>query len=857
MAVLVDDDRVERHQVHAALECRLLRDQRNQKAENEDEGEAVQRTPFKSRWHLDDTSDRMFRAAIRSLLRQPSFTLAAAGTLAVGIAATTTLFTTVNAALLRPLPYVHPAELYAAKTYFPDGRFTIGLVGSEELAAVAEQKDVVSGVACTVRLDGTLATDSEPRQIVAYAVSDHFFDLFGVPVEIGRAITADDDVRGAPSVVVLSHALWQNAFGGRPDIVGQSITLSSHPARVVGVAPAGFDVPTGTDLWTNTWFPFTIGHTYDGYVRARPGVPLAQLQTRMNQTFIPLAKKYPDQENGRAYAVRPLLDATVGSLGPILLILFGATALLLVLASVNVTNLMLARTTTRVREIAVRSALGASRGRIIGQLLTESVLVATAGAVAGSMLAYLAIQLLLRFGAGRLPRLGSLSMDFSVIAFVAFVAGLTGVLIGIVPAMRMADTDIASLMSESGRSVRGSRKTRRLLGVFVVAEIAVAVAIVAGAGRLVRSYRNLESLNPGFNPRGLLVLDVVLPPPQPPFQDRRNTWWDRTEAALQAAGATKAALTSSLPLEPHEWDATAFVDMVAHPDIPVDRRPNARMRMVTPDFFTTMGIPLIEGRPITREDGARTQPVGVVNESFAKRNLGGASPIGEQIKSLKRHIENGKVVDDYVRIVGVVGDVKYAALSGPVEPVLYVPATQFIPARASIVVTTADGAPERHTAEFVAALRGVDPLLAIEAKPVPAVVAASLERERLGMWLMLGFGVAALLLATVGMFGVIAYVVSQRTGEMAVRQALGATRGQILAKVLREGAGVALIGVVVGVVIAWWTGRLVAGYVFDVSARDPLVLGASAAIVGLLAVAATLLPARRAAVLELARALRE
>ena len=799
----------------------------------------------------------MIRAAVRSLLRQPSFTLAAAGTLAVGIAATTTLFTTVNAALLRPLPYAHPAELYAARTYFPDGRFTMGLVGTEELAAVAEQTDVVSGVACTIRLNGTIDTDNEPRQVVAYAVTDHFFDLFGVPVHAGRAINAQDDVRGAPSVVVLSHGLWQNAFGGRSDIVGQSITMSGHPARIVGIAPPGFDVPTGTDLWTNAYFPFSVGHALEGFVRARPGVPVERLRSRMNQTFVELARKYPDQEAGRAYAVRPLLDATVGRLGPILLILFGATALLLVLAAVNVTNLMLARTTSRVREIAVRAALGASRRRIIAQLLSESVLVAIGGAVGGAALAYVAIHVLLRFGAGRLPRLGSLSMDFTTVAFVAFVAGLTGVLIGIVPALRMADTDISRLMNESGRSIRGSRKTRRLLGAFVIAEIAVAVAIVAGAARLVRSYENLEGLDPGFTPNGLLVLDVALPPPQRPFQERRNAWWERTEAALREAGAIDVAATSSFPLEPHEWDSTVFADMVAHPDVPPDRRPNARLRLVTPDFFQAMGIRLLEGRPITPEDGMHTQPVGVVNEAFAKRNLGGASPIGEQIKSLHGHVEAGKFVDDYVQVVGVVRDVKYEALSGDTEPVLYVPFTQFVTERASIVLTTADGAPERRTQAFIAALRRVEPRLAIEAKPVPTVVAASLDRERLGMWLMLGFGVAALLLAAVGVFGVIAYVVSQSGSEMAVRQALGATRAQILAKVLREGAGATLAGLAIGVVVAWWTGRLIGGYVFGVSARDPLVLGASTAIVGLLAVAATLLPAWRAAMLHPARALRE
>ncbi len=799
----------------------------------------------------------MVRAAIRSLLRQPSFTLAAAGTLAVGIAATTTLFTTVNAALLRPLPYARPADLYAARTYFPDGRFTMGLVGTEELAAVAAQTDVVSAVAWTLRVNGTLTTDAEPRQIVAYAVSDHFFDLFGVPVQRGRAINADDDVRGAPSVVVLSDALWHTAFGGRPDIVGQSISLSGRPARVVGIAPKGFDMPTGTDLWTSGWFAFSVGHTYEGYVRARPGVALAQLQTRMNQTFIPLAKKYPEQETGRAYAVRPLLAATVGSLGPILLILFGATALLLVLAAVNVSNLMLARTTSRVREVAVRAALGASRSRIIAQLLSESVLVAIVGAAIGSVFAYASVQLLLRFGAGRLPRLGSISLDFTVVAFVTLMAGLTGVLVGVVPAIRMADTDIASLMNQSGRSVRGSRQTRRLLAAFVIAEIAVAVAIVAGAGRLVRSYQNLERLDPGFTPARLLVLDASLPVPQAPVQERRQAWWDQSEAALRAAGATAVAATSSLPLAPHEWDSTVFVDMVAHADVPVDRRPNARLRLVTPDFFQTMGIRVLEGRTITRDDGVHTQPVGVVNEAFARRNLGGASPIGEQIKGLHGHRDGNRFIDDYVRVVGVVADVKYAALSGPIEPVLYVPFAQFVPARASIVVTTADGAPERHAAEFISALRRVDPRLGIDAKAVPAVVAASLDRERLGMWLMLGFGVAALLLAAVGMFGVIAYVVSQRTGEMAVRQALGATRGQILAKVLREGVAVAAVGLAIGVVVAWWTGRLVAGYVFEVSARDPFVLGASAAIVGLLAVAATVLPARRAATLDLARALRD
>jgi putative ABC transport system permease protein len=798
----------------------------------------------------------MIHAAVRSLVRQPSFTLAAAGTLAIGIAATTTLFTTVNAALLRPLPYARPGELYSLRTYFRDGRFTMGMVANEELAAVDALPDVVSGTAFALRVDGAIETDLTPRQVVIYSVSQHFFDLFGVPVQSGRSIGVDDTVQGAPQVAVLSHALWRSAFGSRPDMVGRIITLSDRPVRVIGIAPAAFDIPTGTDVWTNLTAGLSIGHTFDAWVRARPGTPLPLLISKMNATFIPLTQKYPDWELDRLYTVQPLLEATVGSLGPILVILFGATALLLLLAAVNVTNLMLARTTGRAREVAVRAALGASRGRIIAQLLIESVLVAVCGSVVGSALAWWAIRILLRYGAARLPRLGSLSMDFTVIAFVAAVAGLTGVLVGIGPALRMADTDIGALMNETGRSVRGSRKTRRLLSAFAVAEIAVAVAIVAGAGRLVRSYQNLESMDPGFNPRGLLAFDLTLPRPQPPFAERRNAWWDLTEAALRAAGATRVAATSSLPLEPHEWDVTQLLDMVGHADLPPDRKPNARIRRVTPEFFNQMGIAVLQGRAFTRNDGMTAQAVAVVNEAFAKRNFGGASAIGEQFTGMRGHRDNGKFIDDPVPIVGVVRDVKYSTLSGRAEPVLYFPFAQSPPARVSIVVATADGIPERHLADFEAALRRVEPRLAIDAAPLPAVVAASLDRERLGMWLMLGFGAAALLLAAVGIFGVIAYVVSQRIGEMAVRQALGATRGQIVATVMRDGARVAAAGVAIGTGLAWWTGRLVAGYVFDVSARDPLVLGLSAAIVAVLTVLAMLVPARRAAALPLASALR-
>ena len=444
----------------------------------------------------------LFAAAARSLFRQPPFALAAVGTLALGIAAPTALFSTVNAVLLKPLPYPRPQDIYTVRTFFPSGRFTIGLVASEEMSALARITDAIAVTAATRRGDGAIVADGGARQVVSYAVSERFFELFGAPLALGRGIAREDAVQGAPPVVVLSHALWTAAYGGRPEVVGTSIDFGDRPARVIGVARADFNVPPSTAVWYNAWMPVSIGHTYEGYVRLKPGVTAASIKGPLDQAMEALGRKYPDQNTGRAYALRPLLDATVGDLRAILLILFGATALLLVLAAANVTNLVLVRSTGRAREIAVRAALGAGRGRIVRLLVEESLLVAACGGVAGIVAAYAAVRLLMRFGGSRLPRLDSLAFDATVVAFVAALVVVTGLVVGIVPALRMTDHDIASLLNETGRSVRGSRKTRRLLGLFVVAEIVVAVALVAGAARLVRSYQQLERIDPGFDRAG-------------------------------------------------------------------------------------------------------------------------------------------------------------------------------------------------------------------------------------------------------------------------------------------------------------------------------------------------------------------
>lgn len=797
----------------------------------------------------------MLTVATRSLLRQPSFALAAVGTLALGIAAPTALFSTVNAVLLKPLPYPRAEDIYTVRTFFPSGRFTIGLVASEEMSALAGFADVIVATAATQRIDAAIVTDVGARQVIAYGVSDGFFDLLGLPMAIGRGMSQGDGAREAPPVVVLSHALWTSAYGRRPEVLGTTIDLGNRSARVVGVARADFDVPAGTDVWFNTWIPENIGHLYEGYVRLKPGVAASSLQARLDQTMQTLGQKYPDQNDGRAFELRSLLDTTVGDLRPILLILFGATALLLVLAAANVTNLVLVRSTSRVREMAVRAALGAGRGRIMRMLVTESLILAAAGGVAGIAAAYAVVQSLMKFGGSRLPRLDTLSFDWTTIGFVVVLVIVTGLVAGIVPALRMADGDIASLMNDAGRSVRGSRKTRRLLALFVVAELAVAVALVAGAARLVTSYHHLEGIDPGFDPRGRLVLDVLLPNTYL-TQPRRNAWWEATEDRLRSAGAVRVASASSLPLQP-ERDTTTFIDLVSRPDIPPDQRPNGRRRLVSADFFNTMGIRVLSGRAFTEADGPTGMAVGIVNEAFVRRSLADADPLGERMKGLKAHVVDGRVVEEEVVIVGVVADVRYASLTTAAEPIVYLPKSQHLSRRELIVVTTADGRPHEHIAEFRAALNAVDARMPVEVGTMSTFVAASLDRQRLGMWLMSGFGIAALLLAMVGIFGVIAYVVAQRTGEMAVRQALGATRSQVVWIVVKDAGRAAALGLTGGLLMAWWMGRLMGRYVYEVRPGDPAILAGSAAVVALVAILATLAPASRAAASELSRALRE
>ncbi|MEX2270343.1 MAG: ADOP family duplicated permease [Vicinamibacterales bacterium] len=799
------------------------------------------------------------RVALRSLWRQPSFLATAVGALALGIAAPTALFAVVHAALLRPLPYPNASDIYTVRTTMTDGRFTIGLVASEELASLRRATDVVTHAALVLRFDDSLGGDDagNARQIVGHAVSEGFFDLFGVPMAMGRAFTPDDHAATTVRSVVLSGRAWRTLFSADPQIVGKTIRLAtSGPAVVVGVAPDSFDAPHGTDLWAAGRWQENIGHVFDAYVWLKPGAAPAAVQASLGPMWDALGQKYPDMAKNRIFVFRPLLSSIVGDLGPIALIAFAATALLLLLAIANVANLLLARGAARARELAVRVAVGASRWHLVRQLLAESMVIAVAAAAIGIPLAYAAVRAIVVIGGDALPRADGLRFDPMVALFAASVMMLAGIAVGLLPALTTADVRLMSVANEGGRGGTGGIRTRRLLAALVVCEITLAIALVAGAGRLLLSARNLLDVDPGFSAEGRLVVDVLLPRfPYMTDPARAEAWSSEVTRRLRELGATQVGMATSLPLR-REWDSTSFTDIIGRPVAP-EFRPNGRVRTVNHELFETLDIQIRRGRGFTAADRSDTEPVVIVNEAWVAKFLpAGTDPLRERLAGLSFRRVGNRFEARTSAIIGVAADVRYSSLDRAAEPVVYVVERPQPPLRRSYVVTSADGRPEELIPQIRSALGQLDPRVPLQFETMDDVVTKSLVWSRLGVLLMGTFGAVSLLLAGTGVFGVLAFVGAQRHGEMAVRLSLGATRAGVFGLMLAQGVRVALAGAVLGTLLAWWMGRLMSGYVYQVSAADSMVLGGSALVVTLVALAATLAPARRAATVDPSRALR-
>jgi putative ABC transport system permease protein len=783
--------------------------------------------------------------AWRRLRQQPSFAAAAIVTLALGIAAPTAVFAVVNALLLRPLPYPDASNIYTVRTTMTDGRFTIGLVASEEMSALRRTTDAVVQSALIFRRDDTVVTEAGARQVTSFAVSKGFFELFAVPMAAGRGFS-DEDFDATPlSRVILSQRAWRSIFGANSSVVGSTIRFANSNALVVGVAPEAFAIPRDADLWFAEHVRESIGHMFDAFVRFRPGATPATIAAQLPPMWDELAKKYPDQAKNRIFVMRPLLDTILGDVKAIMLIAFGATGLLLLLAIVNVANLLLARGTTRARETAVRTALGAARWDTVRPLITESILLAAIATALALPIAALALRTIVLMGGPALPRVDGLRLDPFVFGFVAVVMIVAATVIGLVPAFSSGRISWSEVMKEGGRGGLQGRTAKRTLGAMLVVEVTLVVALVACCGRLLLSMQNMLAIDPGFTSEGRLAIDVLLP--ETYFEPGRlAAWSSEAERRLRALGATQVATASSLPLR-HEWDSTAFVDITNRPTDPASR-PNGRVRVISPGFFEIFRIPIVAGRSFNADDRAGGNPVVIVNRAWARKFIPDLDPLRERVSPGRfgRRVD-GRYVPLDAAIVGVVGDVPYADVTKAAEPTVYVVDAQVPTTRRSLVITTADGRPERLATQIRTELSRIDPEVPIDLAPLAPLVSTSLVWPKLGALLVTIFTVAGLVLAASGVFGVIAFIAAQRSPEMAVRLALGATPARVFGLIVRYTGALALPGIVLGLVLAGWTGSLMQKYVYQVSPGNWIVLAASAVVVLGVCLLATVPSARRAA----------
>jgi putative ABC transport system permease protein len=809
-----------------------------------------------SSW-LESTAQDL-RYAVRSLIGSPSFTAVAVLTLALGLAAATAIFSTVNATLLRPLPYTQSHELIDVRTRLVDGRVTTGLVSTAELGALRKLPLVVQAGGYMAPFEASLVrSDGTPATVVLSGTIDGFFDVLGLAMTAGRTFTPDELVsagRDAPFVLVISHAAWVRLFGSDPAIIGKAVRFSELPVTttIVGIANPLVDLPRNVDFWFNARSrPTDIAHNFNVVARLRPGATIDQLRADSNAAMKELAKTTPSAD-GREWVMNRLVTSLVGDLGPVLLLALGATGLLLALACVNVTNLLLARGVARTREMALRTALGAGQGRIIRQLLTEAMVLASVGGVLGFALAFLAVRLLLALGGASLPRLGAVPIDATVLVFGVGVLTVSGLIMGILPAWRLSRADVRTLLNESTRSTSSGVATSRVMSGLIVAEVALAIALVAGAGWLVQSFARLRSVDPGFVADGRLVLDVratrSFTEPKAAFA-YADDMFGRIRAAVPEA---RIGASGTVPMR-GDVSAGQSIELQGEVVDPNKMR-GAQLRFVTPGYFDALGVKLIAGRKFTDDDRQTTERVALVNRAFVRQFYPDRDPLTGAFYHGYPQVDRKNTI----RIVGVIDDVRFKSLAEADVSTYYLPVTQggFPLLRAAIVIAQPDRTAEALIDPLRDALSRFDPQLVTKFTTLDAIVSKTTQRQEIGMTMMLVFGAMALVLAGIGIYGVIAYAVEQRRTELATRIALGAPSGHVFRMLLTTGQRLALIGVVIGLAAAYAGGRVVASYFYAMRAADPFVLIGAGAIVAAVTMAATMIPAFRASRVDPVRALR-
>jgi len=803
------------------------------------------------------------RVTLRAFRRSPGFPLTAIATLALGVGATTAIFTALSAVLLKPLPYPNPEDLYSLRTALTDGRVTTGLLSGGEIYRLNDPSLSIERAAGFQPADLTLlAADGTPSHVTAYGVSEGFFELFGLPMTMG-GFSHDDFTPiqppppnappqpGPVPTVVISTRLWKRLYNSDPAVIGKPIRFAEVNTTIAGVAPRDFDIPHNADIWFAQRTPSNdVNHGQEAFVRLRHGKTIDRAKGEMVTVMNGLARDFPASDRNRVYVTKPLVDSIVGDLGPILVIVMSATGLLLLLACVNVANLLLARGAARAREMAVRAALGAGWARLVRQLLTESVVLAAAGTIVGVAVGALGLRALLAIGAAKLPRLDAVPFDGRVLLFSLVMLVVTGAIIGLAPAVRLLRSDMKTLMNDSSRSASAGRGTTRWLMAMTVAEVALAIMLLTGAGWLVRGFAALRRTDAGFVASNRLLFDVSFIGARYPNPETvRQAQLDLIAAVKNVRGVSDAGLISAYPLR-GTLEGSLLAQFHGEP-FDAANPPGTRQRVASPGLFAAMGMPIIKGRDFGAGDLPNTVPVAIVNRVFVERYLKGRDPIGVQFSA-------GYPAPDprfEVTIVGVTGDVRQKSLADPAEPAFYSPMSQIPLRRATAVVSLSQANVAAVEQAIRAEVRRLDPSMALDFELASDVVDGTLRRQELGMTLMLVFGGIAIVLAAVGIYGVVSYAGSLRREEMATRLALGASPRSVFALVMRQGATLGLVGAGIGLLLAYLSGQLISNRVYAIRASDPLILAVATLLIGAITCLATTIPAARAARLNPAKAL--
>jgi putative ABC transport system permease protein len=788
------------------------------------------------------------RYALRVMSKNPGFTLIAIITLALGIGANTAIFTVVNAVLLRPLAFHDPSRLVIAaeKSQYP----TIS-TSYENYVDWRDQSHSFESLEATRGATITLTGSGEAERLNARYATAGLFPLLGVDAIAGRTFRADEDRAGGAPVVLLSYGLWQRRFGGASDTVSRSIVLDSQPYTVVGVLPKGFELLQPADVflpftpWAKTlpddrnWHPGIIA-----VGRLKPGVSREQARGEMVGITKRLEEQYPIYNTGTSADVIGLQDRLVQNVRPALLLLLGAVSFVLLIACVNVANLLLARAASRGREVAIRTSMGASRWRIVRALLTESVLISVTGGALGLLLASSALGPLLHMAEGSVPQVFSVELDRSVLLFTLGVSIFTGLLFGIVPALRTGKIDLRETLNEGSRGSTTGRGHHRILGALVATEIAVALLLLIGSGLLLRSFARLQDVPPGFHPDHLLVADLPLSQNAYAKPEQRYEFFDRiVDRAKSLPGVRSAGAASFLPVS--GGGGLLNFNIEARPPKGPHDYLAAGYRTITPQYMETLGVPLLQGRNIGAGDTEKAPAVVVINATMAHTYFPGENPLG---KRLQLGATPEKDVP-YMEVVGVVGDV-LQGLDSDAKAETYLPYRQadaLIPVfQLSIVLRTA-GDPQLQTAALRSAVAEIDPNQpVVKIRTMQENMASSVTEPRFRTWLIGIFAGLALVLAAVGIYGVMSYSVTQRTNEIGIRVTLGAQPNDVFRIVVGEGLRLALIGVGVGLVAALISTRVLRTFLYGVNAVDPVTFILTAAILVAVAGAASFIPARRA-----------